>query len=627
MSSGRRPAASLRRGLAVASVGLAAALAALLGPLLPGLAALDLFAYDAWHQMAGERVVVRRVAIVAIDDRSLERFHDTPLAFWQPQLGAAIATLHQAGVRAIGIDLIQASSAENWLASIGAGDTPAGRSYEAPYRAALSGGGIVLAAARSGSPDMPDLMPPVEYQMLLPGGPDDLGLVNLEGDADGFIRSLRPVLAENVPGLSLAARLMLAAEGTAPTRENVAARFGADGGSARLLPFSGPPGSVPRVSLDSLLAADALQRADVQALRDRVVILAADSARLQEDLHLTPYARTLPGSQPRLMRGGEVHAQALEALLSGRTIRAVPPWLSVLAAALLGMAVALASRRFAPAGTALVVGGLALGGLTASLLLFLGDIWLAPMPLLLGLATAWACGLAARIGREAQERLRLRRIFARYVSDEVAELAVRDALPDVGGQTADVTVLFLDIRNFTVLSEKLDAHEVFELLNAWLPRACGPILAERGNVDKFIGDAVMAVFGAPLPLPDHARRAVQTAGEIARAAEEFAGWVAERFPGRDLPPFAIGIGLHSGPAVVGNLGTERRVEFTAIGDTVNVAARLESASKDLGWRIVASRATAAAAGLAPADEDVQMVALKGKAEKLAVVEIPWAITK
>ncbi len=245
-----------------------------------------------------------------------------------------------------------------------------------------------------------------------------------------------------------------------------------------------------------------------------------------------------------------------------------------------------------------------------------------PTPLVLGVAGAWSASLAARAGREARERARLRKLFARYVSDEVAELAVQGDLADTSGKPAEVSILFLDIRNFTSLSEKLDSREVFELLNAWLPRACAPILAGGGNVDKFIGDAVMAVFGAPLAQADHARRAVVAARAIAAAAEEFAGWVEARFPGRELPPFAIGIGLHAGSVVVGNLGTERRVEYTAIGDTVNVASRLESATKELGWRIVASRALADAAGADIMTGQHRQVAVKGKTGMIEVVEIP-----
>ena len=597
--------------------GLLAAVIAALAPALPWSTALDNLAYDTWHRLAGSRTPVRHVAIAAIDDASLVKFRDTPLAFWQPQLGTALATLRAAGVRAVGIDLIQAVSAESWLATLGAADTPAGRAYEAPFRAALAGGGIVLAAARGSEGD---LLPPLEHQLLLPGGLEDTALVNLQADDDGAVRRIRLAPGGEAPALSFPARLALAAQRQAPDAAAVGRLLGPDPSAPRLIPYAGPPGQVPRVSLAALTAPDALQRPEVQALRGRVVIVAPEATSLQ-DVQLTPYSRALPGAPPQLMSGGELHAQALEALLDGRHIRGVPMPLGIALAAALGFLMALAVARLAPLRSGLVAAAALAAVSIASFLLFLADLWLATAPLLFGGGLAWAAATATRSGREARERSRLRALFGRYVSDDVADLAVRGALPDTGGSEVELTIVFLDIRNFTAMSEKLSSREVFEMLNAWLPRACAPVLAHGGNVDKFIGDAVMAVFGSPVHQPDHARRAIAAAREIAAAAEAFRLWLAARFPERGLPPFAIGIGIHSGKAVVGNLGTERRVEFTAIGDAVNLASRLESSTKELGWHIVASSDTLIAAGDGIATGGRATISVKGKALPIEVVEI------
>lgn len=601
---------------------LASALAAL-ALVMPWSDAIDQVAYDTWHRLTGNRNTLQHVAIAAIDDASLIRFRDTPLAFWQPQLGAAMTTLRAAGVVAIGVDLIQVASAESWLEKVGAGETALSRAYEAPFRAALIEGGVVLAAARGSAGD---LLPPLEHQLLLPGGLEDTALVNLHADADGVIRRFLPRHAGETPTLSFPVRLALAARNESPDEAALQRLLDSALTESRLIPFSGPPGLVPRVSLALLTAADALQHPEVQALRGKVVIIAPEATSLQ-DVQLTPYARALPGIPPQLMSGGELHAQTVEALLTQRYITVAPHALTIVAAGMLGLLLALIVARQTPlrASAACAIAGSGIA--VVSLLLFRANIWLAPAPLLLGGGLTWAAALASRSGREARERGRLRSLFARYVSDDVAELAVSGGLPDTGGREADLTILFLDIRNFTAISEKLSSREVFEMLNAWLPRACAPILAQGGNVDKFIGDAIMAVFGAPVPQADHARRALLTAREIIDAADTFAPWVAARFPERGLPPFAIGIGIHSGKAVVGNLGTERRVEFTAIGDAVNLASRLESATKELGWRIVASRDTLAAAlasGATP--NEVQagahtQISVKGKKLPIEVVEI------
>jgi adenylate cyclase len=147
------------------------------------------------------------------------------------------------------------------------------------------------------------------------------------------------------------------------------------------------------------------------------------------------------------------------------------------------------------------------------------------------------------------------------------------------------------------------------------------MLAEGGSIDKFIGDAIMVEFGSPLPVADHAIRGVRAALALRTVAEGFAGWMAQRFPGRDLPKFAVGIGLHSGEAVIGNIGSPARMEFTAIGDTVNLASRLEGMTKQLGCAILASEATIESAGGTVVCGRSEVVTVKGRAAPVRVFEV------
>jgi adenylate cyclase len=229
--------------------------------------------------------------------------------------------------------------------------------------------------------------------------------------------------------------------------------------------------------------------------------------------------------------------------------------------------------------------------------------------------------LGLKLTGEEREKARIRKIFSRYVETEVMEaLLTAGELPDLGGEVFQVTVLFADIRNFTTISEKLGAHQVVEMLNGYLSQACDCILVRGGTVDKFIGDAVMAVFGAPVRHPDHARRALQTALALAETAREFQTWMQQRFGDLELPEFAIGIGLHTGEAVVGNIGSTRRLEYTAIGDTVNTASRLESLTKELGWEIVASESTVASApGVITRRREIRKV--RGRLKPLEIFEV------
>jgi adenylate cyclase len=272
------------------------------------------------------------------------------------------------------------------------------------------------------------------------------------------------------------------------------------------------------------------------------------------------------------------------------------------------------------------------GGLAAALILavlcmvpawflFLED-WLLPVGAVqTALGIGFLTTLGLRLTGEERERARLKKMFGRYVSDDVVAVLTEGERPDLAGESVNVTVLFSDIRNFTTISEKLNAHEVVEMLNAYFSATTEPILREGGMVNKFIGDAVMAIFGSPVRHPDHARRALVAALAMVKEAEDFKQWMRDRFPDRGLPEFGIGIGLHSGEAVIGDIGTPRRKEFTAIGDTVNAASRLEGVTKEMGCVIVASEATLRAAGPGVRTGKFEQVRVKGKSEPLAVYEI------
>ena len=230
--------------------------------------------------------------------------------------------------------------------------------------------------------------------------------------------------------------------------------------------------------------------------------------------------------------------------------------------------------------------------------------------------------IGVRLTSEERDKARIRNMFEGYVSDDVVNMLLGSGQRlDLGGQSMRITVLFSDIRNFTTITEKLSAHETVEFLNAYFDRVIEIIRAEGGRIDKFIGDAVMAEFGVPYPFTDHAVRAVRAANAMRLNAEEFKHWMRQRFSDRSIPEFSIGIGLHSGDAVVGNLGSKKRMEFTAIGDTVNVASRLESETKTLNCVIVASAETVREAGSEVRTGQHEMLSVKGRAQPVEVYEV------
>jgi len=579
--------------------------------------------YDWWHLIGGVRYAPAQTALIAIDDATLIAFKDDPVAFWAPQFGRVLDVLSQAGVKAVGFDLLFQVSAESWLQKLDLPDSEVSRNYDAPLRAALASGNVVLITHVVAGKDGAELLaPPQDQLLLLPRGIHDLGIANLFPDEDKYIRHFIPALDPDParPGLILAMQLALRAAGKDPAQASweIAGRQWGREPVPHYIGFAGPPGTIPMLSMAALLEPRALEDLSVRNLRGKVVILGANNAGTP-DRHFTPYSR---GTRPEQMAGGEIHANIVETILSGRIPRLMPPPVEI---AYLCAVLALAAWFF----LGLSVGwGAALGAIACIAIALPGYVmlqhdWIVPVAEpQTGLLAAFLMTLGLRLTGEERERARIRQLFGRYVSDEVVEKLLSDARrPDLAGETLTVTVLFSDIRNFTTISEKLGAREVVELLNAYLSRACEPILAEGGTVDKYIGDAVMAVFGSPVPRADHARRAVRAALGIARAADEFRNWMQLRFPDRGLPEFGVGVGLHSGEAVIGDIGTPRRKEFTAIGDTVNAASRLEGITKDMKCVIIASEATVHAAGAGVRTGKSEEVRVKGRVEPLQVYEI------
>ncbi len=207
-----------------------------------------------------------------------------------------------------------------------------------------------------------------------------------------------------------------------------------------------------------------------------------------------------------------------------------------------------------------------------------------------------------------RDRDHLRATFGKYMTQTIMEhlLAGKVAL---GGETLTVTLLFSDIRSFTTISEKMEAHALVALLNEYFTVMVTIIMEEGGVVDKYIGDAIMAVFGAPVPKADDALRAVRAAVRMREAL----GALNERLEARGMPALRTGIGVHSGEVVAGNIGSEQRMEYTVIGDTVNLASRLEGATKELGEPLVVSEDTYAQVEAAVVARPLVELTVKGRA--------------
>lgn len=453
-----------------------------------------------------------------------------------------------------------------------------------------------LGAARGARSD-----PAAKINVLLPLAldPDNwrLGLINFTQDRDGVGR--RYLLWERTHGWrvpSLPARLAAEQGWPLPDRDHIR------------LSWRGAEAAHPVVSYGELYVEfnSEHRKRPPDEFRDKVVVIGATATGLF-DLHVTPVSIRHPGV--------EILAAAIDDVKNRAWLRAAPPWAEAGTAfallALLGMA------QVAGVNTLRIGAGIALASAILLAASWVGagrGLWL---PVMTPLVFGWALFLAGALQGYREERRSREaaiREFSRFVNPVVVrELVARGGLARQG-ESREVTLLFSDIRGFTTLSESRTPQEVVELLNRYFSRQVAVIFRHGGTLDKFIGDAMMACWGAPTDDPDHARHAVAAALEM---ADELAAF--RREIGAAGEDFDAGIGVHSGMAVVGLIGSPQRREYTAIGDTVNLASRIEGLTKGVA-RILVSEETARRCGTAFAFVDHGSFAVKGRSQQVRLFE-------
>ena len=376
-----------------------------------------------------------------------------------------------------------------------------------------------------------------------------------------------------------------------------------------LINWLGPPGTFLTVSAADLLAGKVPQG----SIRDRIAFVGATAAGIY-DLRVTPVSPVLPGV--------EKHATVAANILAGRFLQR-PDWVELLEAAgilLWPLLLTWMLPRFRPVSSLGLVVVLWVAFYGAVHLAFLQGLWLPLVYPSLAMALAFVGITVYRVLTEERQRLWTKRAFQRFVSPEVVEqLADNPAALQFGGEVRNLTVLFADIRDFTGYSERHPPQEVVHMLREFLTRMADQVLAQRGTLDKFIGDAIMAIFGAPVPLPDHAERACRAALAMMKEMEALqTKWAAE-----EREPFRIGIGINTGEMVVGNLGSEQLFDYTVVGDGVNVGVRLEALNKEYQTtnQIIISESTYLAAQGALDGRRLGEVTVKGRTRPVVVYEL------
>lgn len=428
--------------------------------------------------------------------------------------------------------------------------------------------------AERGPQAAPDAAAPLLLPLVLAPESWQGGLINFEADPDGVGRHAR--LRHRLQGWTLpgmAARVASDAGAVLPAEDRI-----------RLNWFGQAPRTIPYADLIEDLGQ--AQPRIAPTLEGAIVVVGATAPGLN-DLRPTPLSALTPGAQ--------IITTTLANLRAGDWLRDLPlrwPLAAVLAA---GLVAGFLRRKRSPLVIGLWLVAASLASLAGAYALY-DHHWHAPVGAALLLAWLGFGLLTIEAHRqERRDREATVGIFGRFLDPRVVEHLVeagelqRDRKPEA----REISILFSDIRGFTTLSETRTPEAVVDLLNRYFTRQVDVIFSTGGTLDKFIGDAIMAFWNAPTDTPGHARQAVAAAIGMTVALDEFKRELAER--GEGLGDFDVGVGVHTGPAVVGFLGSDTRMEYTAIGDTVNLASRIEGTTKGVA-RVLVSDATRAACG-------------------------------
>src|SRR5262245_24869971 len=635
-----------RDAIAAVAIALIAGVATALPPLdiVRGLS-LDLLTGLRWRLFAPAHQPESPAVVVALDEETYRTppFASTPNITWTPEIGRVLTAIVDGGAKAVGFDVVFPISIEQ--SEVPFGNETLGekvRGFDRDFLRALAlgarAGKVVLGQLQLSSQPIR----PSPGQRIAVGQQRNIRALNVDTDMDDIVRRLSltfMVDGEPVPSMAveLAARALQATPEFAPDGRMTLAGYRVPGASPNTLTINFPGGAddIPTYSLADLRAC--VEKGDTgffqREFSGKVVIfgvlLDAEDRKMTSKRFATapegaraarcvlPRPADNPGLARRSTSGVYIHASAVNNLIHRNAVTELGPVGTAATAMAFAALMAVAALALAPVGAALAYGGAVLAWTALAVAAFRHALALPLIePYVAGL-----CATVATIGYRFvvadKDKRFLRKSFALYLAPSVIEkMIASNKPPDLGGETRLVTVYFSDVAGFSTLAEKLAPAEIVTLMNAYLSEMNDIIESHGGFVYQYVGDAIVALFGAPLDDSDHARNAVRAALGCRQRLEDI-NRAGTLFQGHALTQR---IGVNSGEAVVGNIGSRRRLSYTAMGDAVNLASRLEGANKFYRTTIIASDATVALAGSAFLWRELDTVRVVGRSGPVAIYE-------
>lgn len=432
----------------------------------------------------------------------------------------------------------------------------------------------------------------------------NMGYSNVSQDSDGTVRRIIPSEVYEGSEQKMFSNILYEEyckrKGITPNAVPV------DKNGRAIINYSGKPGDYEYVSMIDVLNGNI----DARAFTDSIVLVGAYAPGMQDDFEV-------PNGGSHQMYGVEVHANILQSYIQGRFSVNGNKYIFGLISAVIAMLMYLLFRKFKP-WLSLIIMIIVIITFVFVLAIFNDygtaySIIYLPMMLILSYIASLALGYL----RELKKKKKILNAFRKYVAPQVVEEIAKkgDFQIKVGGENRDIAVLFVDIRGFTTMSEALEPEQVVEILNEYLTLTSKSIFDNLGTLDKFVGDATMAVFNSPFDLPDYEFKAVCAAMDIVNGGKALEKNLLAKY-GRSV---GFGVGVNVGPAVVGNIGCDFRMDFTAIGDTVNTAARLEANAKK--GQVLISDALYERVKDRIEVEEIGEIPLKGKSKGVFVYEV------